>query len=113
MIARRLRTFAYILVISGVAVLTWHGEQWYRLPVWTEAEIEQSVELNLALDLQRLGPNLRPEGEKLQRLRDMVRAEVVGEIRREREQVEKWLGAGLVLLIFGVGQWLLSRASDT
>lgn len=109
MIAQRIRLFAYVLLISGVALLTWFGEQWYRLPVWTEGEIEQSVELNLAMDLQRLGPNLRPEGEKLARLRQMVRAEVEAEIRKDREQVERWLGLGLICLVFGASQLILQR----
>lgn len=109
MLARRIQAFAYILILSGVGLLSWFGEEWYRLPQWSEVEIEQSVELNLAIDLQRLGPNMQPQGEKLARLRQIVRAEVKAEIRHEREQVERWLGLGGICIVFGISQWLLQR----
>ena len=109
MLARRLQAFAYILIVTGVGLLAWFGDEWYRLPVWSEAEIEQSVELNLAIDLKRLGPNMQPEGEKLERLRQIVRAEVKAEIRQEREKVERWLGLGAICIVFGISQWLMQR----
>lgn len=109
MLARRIQAFGALLLVSGVGLTAWYGDQWYRLPVWTETEIEQSVEINLAIDLQRMGPALRPEGEKLDRLRQLVRAEVEAEIRHEREQVERWLGLGLICLVFGASQMLLAR----
>ncbi len=109
MVSRRLQSFAYLLLLSGVGLLTYFGSEWTQLPEWTEAEITQSVELNLAIDLQRMGPNLQPEGEKLDRLRALVRVEVEAEIREDREQVERWLGLGLICLVFGISQLLLQR----
>ena len=109
MLFRNPRAFAFTLIAAGLGLLAYYGEQWYRLPEWSEAEIEQSVALNLAIDLQRMGPHLRPEGEKLQRLREMVRAEVESEIQRERENLERWLGLGLVLSVLGLGQFAAAR----
>ena len=106
MLFRNPQAFAAILMIAGTSLLVYFGEQWYRLPQWSEAEIEQSVELNLALDLKRLGPHLRPSSEKLEHLRRLVRGEVEGQIKRERHALERWIGAGLLLAVLGLGQWV-------
>lgn len=103
---RNPRTFALVLAAIGLGIVLWYGEQRARLPQWTEAEIEQSVELNLQLELQRRGPHLQPQGERLDALRRTLRAEVEGEIRRERDGLDRWIGAGLLLVMFGAGQWL-------
>lgn len=108
MLFRNPQAFAVLMLAIGIGLIGYYGEQWYRLPKWTEAEIEQSVELNLAIDLNRMGAHLRPTGEKLERLRGIARAEVTGEIRRERETLERWLGAGLILLVLGAGQALFA-----
>lgn len=104
MLFRNPRALAFTLIAGGLGLIAYYGEQWYRLPVWSDAEIEQSVDLNLAIELQRMGPHLRPQGDKLERLRQIVRAEVEGDIRREREEIERWLGAGLLFTVLGLGQ---------
>jgi hypothetical protein len=110
MLFRNPRLFAFTLLAAGLGLCGYYGEQWYRLPQWNEAEIAQSTELNLQFDLQRMGPQLQPTGEKLEALRKIVRAEVEAEIRHDREQVERWLGLGLLLLVLGAGQAVLSLA---
>lgn len=104
---RNPRAFAFVLAAIGIGLIAWYGEQWYRLPTWGEAEIAQSVELNLALEQQRRGPHLQPTGEKLDALRQALRAEVEAEIRRDRQGLERWIGLGLLLVVFGLAQWLL------
>lgn len=111
MLVRNPRAFSFVLAAIGIGLVLYYGEQWYRLPKWSEAEIEQSVELNLAMDLQRRGPHLQPTGEKLEALRDTVRAEVEAEIRRDRETLERWIGLGLLLAVLGVGRFIISAAS--
>jgi hypothetical protein len=108
MLLRNPRAFAFVLLAAGLGLLGWYGDQWYRLPQWSEAEIEQSVELNLSLDLQRRGPHLQPTGDKLDALRTAIRAEVQGEILRDRQEIERWLGLGLVLCVLGTGQLVFS-----
>jgi hypothetical protein len=105
MLPRNPRAFGLVLAAIGLGVVLWYGEQRARLPQWSEAEIAQSVELNLQLDLQRRGPHLQPGEDRLEALRRTLRAEVEAEIRREREQLDRWIGAGLLLLVFGAGQW--------
>lgn len=105
MLFRNPNLFAFALAAAGLGLLAWYGEQLWRLPAWSEAEIEQSVELNLALELQRRGPHLRPEGERLDDLRRTLRQEVEAEIRHDRRQLERWVGFGALLTVFGLGQW--------
>ena len=106
MLFRNPRVFAFLLIAIGVGLIGYYGEQRWQLPEWSEAEIEQSVELNLALDLQRRGPHLQPTGERLDQLRTSLRAEVEGEIRREREKLERWIGVGAILCVLGAAHWL-------
>ena len=106
MLFRNPRFFAFLLVAIGLGLLGYYGEQRWRLPKWSDAEIAQSVELNLALDLQHRGPHLQPSGEKLEELRATIRAEVEAEIRRERETPERWMGVGAILCMLGAGHWL-------
>lgn len=106
MLLRNPRAFAATLAAIGVGLVAWYGDQWWRLPEWSEAEIEQSVELNLAIELQRRGPHLQPTGERLDELRRTLRAEVEAEIRRDRAGPERGLGIGLLLIVLGGGQWL-------
>lgn len=106
MLFRNPRFFAFLLVALGVGLLGYFGEQWRRLPAWSEQEIEQSVELNLALDLRHRGPHLQPTGERLEELRRTVRAEVEAEIRRERSGLERWMGVGAILTMLGLVTWL-------
>ena len=105
MLLRNPRALAFLLVAVGIGIAGWYGEQRWRLPAWSEAEIEQSVELNLAVELQRRGPLLQPAPERLEQLRRTLRAEVEAEIRRDREQLERWIGLGLVLTVLGLGLW--------
>ena len=106
MLLRNPRAFAFVLAAVGVGLVAWYGEQRWRLPAWSEAEVEQSVELNLALELQRRGPHLQPAGARLEQLRRDLRAEVEAEIRRERAEPERWIGLGLLLIVLAAGQGL-------
>ena len=105
MLFRNPRLLAFLLVAAGIGLAGWYGEQRWRLPAWSEAELEQSVELNLAVELQRRGPHLQPAPERLEQLRRALRAEVEAEIRHERERLERWIGLGLVMVVLGLGLW--------
>lgn len=106
MLLRNPRAFAFLLIALGVGLLSWYGEQRWSLPAWSEGEILQSVELNLALELQRRGPHLQPAPARLDELRRTLRAEIEADIRRDRHELERWIGLGLVLIVLGLGQWL-------
>jgi len=111
MLLRNPRLLAFLLAAMGIGLAGYYGEQRWRLPAWSEAEIAQSVELNLAVELQRRGPHLQPAPERLEALRGILRAEVEAEIRREREQLDRWVGLGLVLTVLGLGVWARAALS--
>lgn len=106
MLFRNPNLFAFLLLAIGIGLVGYYGEQRWQLPQWSEAEIEQSVELNLAMDLDRRGPHLRPTGERLAGLRAAIRAEVEAEIRRDREKLERWIGLGAILCVLGAAQFV-------
>jgi hypothetical protein len=113
MLFRNPRLLAFLLVAVGIGLAAYYGELRWRLPAWSDAEIEQSVELNLSLELQRRGPHLQPGPDRVEALRAMVRAEIEAEIRRERQEPERWIGLGLLLVVVGLGLWareVLARA---
>lgn len=113
MLFRDPRALAFVLIAMGVGLLGWYGDQWYRLPAWNETEIAQSVDLNLALELKQRGPLLQPEGERLERLRQTIRAEIEAQIHRQRLEVERWIAAGLALAVLGIGAWLRARLTPS
>jgi len=106
MLFRNPQALPFLLVGIGLGLLGYYGEQWYRLPQWSQDQIEESVELKLAIDLQRMGPHLQPQGARLERLRDMVRTEVEGGIHSQRRTIERWMGLGLILCVLGLGQFV-------
>lgn len=102
-------TLTYLAVAIGLGLTAYYGQAWYELEDYSEADIEASTELNLRLDLQRRGPHLQPDAERLPELRAQVRAEVAGEILREREQIQSRFAIGLIALVVGLGNWLSQR----
>jgi hypothetical protein len=109
MLFRDPRALAFVLLAVGVGLLGWYGDQWYRLPAWSDSEIEQSVDLNLEIELARRGPLLQPQGERLDQLRGTLRSEIEAQIRLQRQDLERWMAAGLTLCVLGLGAWLRSR----
>ncbi len=98
-----------LLLALGVGLCGYYGYAWYQLPVYNETDIAASTELNLQIDLQRRGPNLQPDAEGLDRMREQVRAEVEAEIGRERETIERRFGIGLIALVVGLGHTVFGR----
>jgi len=96
----------YLALAIGLGLTAYYGQAWYELETYSEADIDASTELNLRLDLQRRGPHLQPDEQRLQELREQVRAEVVGEIERERNTIQSRFAIGLIALIVGIGNWL-------
>lgn len=91
-------------LLIGLGIAGYYGLAWYELPRWNEQEINQSVELNLAMDVARMGPHLKPQGEKLERLRAQMRTEVEGDIRRELKTIQLRLSIGLMAIVIGLAQ---------
>lgn len=104
--ASRRPPFGLGIAAVGFGLALWYGWDWAHLPRWTEADIEQSVELNLQLDLQRHALPAEAISEK----RAQVRSELKAEIDRERETAGGAAAAGLIVGLLGLAQMLLVRA---
>lgn len=98
-------TLGSLALGAGLVLTAYYGNAWYELTPYSEADIAASTELNLQMDLQRLGPHFRPEADRLEQLRGQIRAELESEIRRERSWVQAWLLIGVLASIAGAG-WL-------
>lgn len=99
----------HIIAIIGLSLSAYYG---HALMTWddlTDEEIEQSVEINLALDLNRRGPHLQPDDATRARMREQVRAEIVGERAVAKEKIERRLGVGLLLTVAGGIRLLMAR----
>lgn len=104
----------FIILCVGLGICLYYGMEWYELPTYTEAEIEQSTELNLQMDLQRMGEHLRPKTkEDLELMRARLRAEITGAIKEQSDTVHLRFSVGLIALIIGIGQllssWLMQK----
>lgn len=101
---RNPRLIPAMLFSAGLGVAGYYGLQWRDLPHLSEQELEQSAELNLALDLARMAPEQRPQGQQLQEMKTRERSDVQADLDREREVVHERFAAGLVAMVFGIGQ---------
>lgn len=106
----RFSLFHAILAI-GVALCGYYGHAWWTLPDYSEADIEASVELNLAMDLSRRGPHLQPDAARLEQLRSQVRAEIEGSLRQQVETIQLRFGIGLLCLVIGLSHVLTRQFS--
>lgn len=93
----------------GLGMAMYNGYAWWQLPQYSAEEIEQSVDLNLALDFQRRGTAPPTDEATVQQLRDGVRQELVATIDRERTEVKGYAGTGLILAAIGFAQMILMR----
>ncbi|MGH8462459.1 MAG: hypothetical protein ACRESS_12695 [Stenotrophobium sp.] len=112
---RRRAPILPLLVFSiGLGLTFYFGNQYYNLPKYSDADIDASTQLNLQLDLQRLGPNLAPSTPAaLSLMRARLRKEITDSIQAQKSRIEQRIGIGLMALVFGFGQlvsaWLLQR----
>lgn len=106
----RLATLPALMFAVGLGMLMFYGHAWWRLPAYSAEDIEQSVELNMAIDLQRRGTSGRLNHEQVERLRTQLRDEVVAAIAADEREALRYIGIGLLLAVMGLGQmWLLRR----
>ena len=79
------------------------------MPTYTEADIAQSVELNLAMDLQRQGQTAPGDANRLAALRSALEVELRTEIAHERQEILKGLAVGAVALLVSLVQLIWWR----
>ena len=111
---RRPPLIGFLIVCIGLGICLYYGMAWYELPTYTEAEIDQSTELNMQMDLQRMGPVLAPKTkDDLALMRARIRSEITTSIKEQSDTVHLRFSVGLIALIIGIGQmlstWLMQR----
>lgn len=99
----RLHTLPIIAAALGLGLGAYYGELWWRLPQYSEQDLQASVELNLAMDLERRGPQLQPSPEDRERLRQQIRQEIDADIARERREAQQGFASAMLMLLFGGG----------
>lgn len=92
-----------LIAAIGLGIALWFGWDWYQLPRWSEAEITQSVELNLAMDLARMPAESVPYDEQA-RMRTILRSEIEAAVDAESELLRGYTLAGLLMAGFGLIQ---------
>ncbi len=99
-----------MLFAVGLGLLLHYGHAWYRLPEYSAAEIEQSVELNLVLEQQgRNAASMLQSAEQIESQRARIRSELQAEIQSERRDAQAGFGTGVILLLMGLVQMLILR----
>lgn len=109
----RLATLPALMFVGGLGMVFHYGHAWWQLPVYSPAEVEQSVEINLAIDLQRRGAAFAADPAQVERLRDEVRAEVSAAIAHDHSEAKGYVGVGLILAAIGLVQMLVLRRIAT
>ena len=109
---RNRRLIPAMLFSAGIGVAGYYGMSWYQAPKLSPTEIEQSTELNLALDLAQMSADQRPQGKDLEDLKARVRAEVQSDVDRDRKTLQERFAAGLVAMVFAFGQLVFVSMSE-
>lgn len=99
----RLHVMPIMAAALGLGLSAYYGEQWYRLPQYSAEDLSASVELNLAMDLERRAPDQQPSPEERERLRQQIRSEIDADISRERKTVHQGFATAALMLLFGGG----------
>lgn len=99
----RLHALPVIAFALGLGLGAYYGERWYKLPQYTEQDLQASVELNLVMDQERRGPQLQPAPAERERLRQQIRQEIDADIARERQEVTQGFAVTMLMLLFGGG----------
>ena len=99
----------FLIASVGVGLCGWYGPELYRQPQVAPADLETSVDAQLALELARRGPQLQPDAEGQQRLRAQIRAELNAGANHGRYEAQRGLGLGLVCLVLAAGGAVFAR----
>jgi hypothetical protein len=98
-----------LFALAGAASLALGATRWFTLPKYTDQDLETATELNLSLDLARLGEAHQPPPERLPAMREAVRGEVLATVSAPREAARSYMLAGAGLLVVALGRTLFLR----
>lgn len=104
---------AILFAVIGLSLSGYGAYKLYRLPVYSEQDLDLAAELNLSIDLARLPPERQPKAEALPQMRAEVRSEISRNLDQQRKLVQSWIQTGLVLVGMAILQALLQRRLPT
>ena len=99
---------SFLLAAGGVGLCAYAGQEWYKLPHYSEDDLQASTELNLQMDLGRRDLKTLPTQEQMEQLRRRERSEIDQEIHTAHDDVLTWFAVGLALLVMAGGQFLFA-----
>lgn len=99
----------FLFAAVGLGVAVHCGLRWYELPRYSGADIEQSAQLNFAIDQARLGNQPSMPANQRQQLLEHERTEVKNDIDQERQGLRAEAGLALILLVLAAGQTVAAR----
>ena len=108
-----LRALPAMMFVGGIGLAAYAWDEWRQLPTYSDADVERSVDRNLAIDLARMGPQAKLGNDQLDQMRAEVREEVLSDIASEKSGAQKKLGLGLVAMVLGLGQMIYLRATGS
>ncbi len=102
-------TLPALLFAVGLGMAFYFGEAWWRLPVYSAADVAASADLNLALEYRQPRPASEMTAEALAARRTAIEAELAAQIAEERSHVQSYCLIGLVMAAVGLAQMVLLR----
>lgn len=109
MLTPRISIVTAILFAFGFGMALYYGNQWYKLPEYSPADLEASIELNLALDLQRRPKANEMSAAEVSAQREKIRAEVTANVEKERDDIRKAFIYGVLMTAFALMQLIFLR----
>lgn len=103
------RLLPALMFAGGLGMAMYYGHAWWQLPQYSAADLDASVELNLAADLMRHDEAFRNDAAQVLALRSAVRQELEQTIADEKREVQNYTGTGLILMALGLAQMLVLR----
>jgi hypothetical protein len=100
---------AFLFAAVGIGVAIHSALRWHELPHYSAADLEQSVQLNFAVDEARLAAHATITADQRQQLLARERTEVENDINQERQGIRAEFGLALVLLVLAIGQTVAAR----
>ena len=105
----RLTALPAVLFLVGLGLSLHYGHAWWRLPVYSEDDVAASVDLNLAMDLQRRSGGTPLDVASLEAMRRKVDQEIRADIAHDREGVQRGFAAGTAALLLSLSHMLWLR----
>lgn len=100
---------AFLFAALGFGIGLWYGESWLALPHYSEAQIQQTAQMNLLLAMKNQPAAMPLSHAQINHRLQQEHKRVVAALDRQRKQTITGFVVGLVLIALGAMQFLLSR----